>query len=71
MVAGGRCVFAGNTRARWHCPKATDICDSICTLSAAGFRENFHKVPLTVLTAGGVFWLLALMGFDATGSLPS
>ena len=44
--------------------------DDIASFSAAGFRENFHKVLLTVLSAGSGAGLLAIAGLDGPGSWP-
>jgi hypothetical protein len=67
LSRGRYCVF-------WHyeLPLAVSISglvsDDIAAFSAAGNRDNFHKILLTVLTAGRIDGISALSGFAGPGS---
>ena len=70
MVAGRGLGVPGDDERALTLAIGTDKGDNVAAFSATGFRENLHKVPFAVLSAGGIAGLLALMGLDSTGSWP-
>ena len=70
VVAGGGPGVPGGDESALALSVAADEGHDIAAFSAAGFRENFHKVLLAVLSAGSGAGLLALVGLDGPGSWP-
>ena len=68
MVAGGGPGILGGHQYALALSERADEGDDSASFPAAGFRENFHNVLLTVLPARGVAGLGALQSPKATGS---